>query len=86
MFFSSTTRLYHHIYGIWGGALFYFGDCILPNVWWYLGLASSDGDWKEVCTEIEPHSNLFIPVLGKFVVATTVLIFQVFLLLSDLST
>ena len=67
-------------------ALFYFGDCILPNVWWYLGLASSDGDWKEVCTEIEPHSNLFIPVLGGFVVATTVLIFQVFLLLSDLST
>ena len=66
--------------------LFYFGECIFPNAWWYLGLAAGDGNRSYACSEIEPHSGFIFPALGGFAVATILLVFQVFLLFADLST
>ena len=64
--------------------LFYFGECIFPKVWWYLGLA--DGNQSSACSEIEPHSGFVFPALGGLAVVTMLLVFQVFLLFADLST
>lgn len=61
----------------------YFGDCVFPTVWSFLKFTPTS---TSTCSIIEPFAELFLPGLGGFVVLNIVLLFQVFLLLSDLTT
>ena len=72
-------------YGV-ATVLVYFGECALPNVWLLLGLATAEDINSQLCDDIRTHGEIFLPVVGGFVVALCVLVFQVFLLLADLTT
>ena len=62
----------------------YFRECVLTKVWWYLGMG--EGVYDAVCLEIEFHSTVTMPILGGFCSVFGVLLVQVLLLLSDVST
>ena len=63
----------------------YFFDCNLKNVLWYFGLSASRVS-NPVCAELGPHSHIFLPVFAGFCVTGNMLLIQMLLLASDLST
>ena len=70
--------------------LLYFGECWLPTVWSQLGLAYLN-DFNisrrdDVCPILVPYKEYMFPVIGGFLVLTLLILFQAFLLLSDMST
>ena len=76
-------------YGI-STCLFYFGECWLPTIWTRLGLAYlNDSDVNRggnVCPMLMPYREYIFPVIGGFCILTLLILFQIFLLLSDMST
>ena len=61
----------------------YFGECVFPTVWTWLQITSLR---EGTCLVVEPYTELFLPALGGFFVLNVILLFQFFLLLSDLTT
>lgn len=68
-----------------GFGFFYFGECILPGVWHYLDWAYLV-DANAVCSSLEPYSELVLPVIAGLFVQIGLFLFQMFLLLADLTT
>ena len=63
----------------------FFIQCKLSRPLWYLGLGVDQSE-TEVCRYLQHHLFLAGPLTGGWVVTTTLLLIQVFLLLSDLTT
>ena len=66
-------------------SLFYFGECFFPLTWGHLGFIYLSKE-SDVCSVLEPYGDYLIPVVGGFIVLTLLLGFQLFLLLSDMTT
>lgn len=62
----------------------YFGECVFPTIWTWLQINSSVREGT--CSIGEPYTELFLPALGGFFVLNIILLFQMFILLSDLTT
>ena len=62
----------------------YFNQCALAGLWWFLGVAELDR--PDVCTQLGPHVNIVLAVLGGFYITTNMSIIQILLLLADLSS
>ena len=62
---------------------FYFGECVVPGVWRWMDLKPLNED---TYAAVEPFAELFVPAVGGCIVLNIVLGFQVFLLLSDMTT
>ena len=63
----------------------YFFECNLKLVLWFFGLVQ-DKTVDAMCTDLEPHSQIFIPVFAGYVVTTLLLMMQILFLFADLST
>lgn len=63
----------------------YFFECNLKNILWYFGMVSSRVSYP-VCTELGPHSHIFMPVFAGFILASNMLLLQALFLAADLST
>lgn len=63
----------------------YFGECVFPGVWEYLNWTHLR-DPNALCTTLEPYMELILPVIGGFFVQAGLLMFQIFLLLADITT
>lgn len=64
----------------------FFIQCKLSRPLWYFGLAAADQTESDVCKYLQHHLFLTGPLAGGFFVTTSLLLIQVFLLLSDLTT
>ena len=64
----------------------FFIQCKLSRTLWYFGLGEGDQSESEVCHYLEHHLFLAGPLSGGLAVTTSLLLIQVFLLLSDLTT
>lgn len=63
----------------------YFFECNLKGILWYFGFTESRVS-HPVCEELGPHSHIFMPVFAGFFLSGNMLLLQIFLLASDLST
>ena len=78
------------VYGVMGlgyaimVAFPYFNECLLKNFKAYLGFTV--GEQSELCEALGAHSGIAFPVLGGFWVSGNMLLLQLVLLLTDLST
>lgn len=70
-------------YALWMSFPF-FNKCVLANIWWLVGLAELDR--PDVCYKLGPHVNIVLAVLGGFYIALNMSVFQILLLLADLSS
>lgn len=70
-------------YALWM-SFSYFNLCVLSNIWWIMGFA--DLSYSDVCTELGPHVNIVVAVIGGFYVTVNMSIIQILLLLADLSS
>lgn len=79
--------IFYSMLGLWYGIsvfFVYFSECFFL-AWKAISVIESDNA-GEVCEGIEPYGELILPSIGALVTVTLVFLFQVFLLLADVST
>ena len=70
-------------YAMWMSFSF-FNQCAVTKLWWVLDYMELQQ--QHVCTELGPHAYIFLAVMGGFYITFNMLILQILLLLSDLSS